>query len=692
MGPSKVKDRVKAGRYRTDDDEDDGSMALLAAAAGGPAMCAVFKIPDEDEAKPEDIANYEKELKRVIGKLRALNLNVEQFENSSKTQLYLKISAPDTLMRYEAESTRMKLRLMPDFGGALCAYTQELEDKGAFDKPLDNCHVLFCSAFQLKIIKDVVYSEAYQAETQDEMADVINFDRLMHPSEGEQIMLQYFALHHDRMRLKLLNEWAKAMTKPQPLEIVREYFGERIGLFYTWYGYYCTMLWIPGLTGAAMTITQILSFIETGSMENPYVLVYAIVMSLWANAFCALWRQLENTRQYEWDTLDFENLEQPRKEFKESKKTLRDDDADNEPHVNEITGEVEAFYYDDGKYLPMPTARARDQLLTYTVCLIVIAIVITGFTFVWVHVTQPLMGPGNVIVGGILAGVLNSVITITIDAIMDGIAELEMNGFMEWLVTNENWETDTLHVDSLVMKVFYFKFFSKYFGLIMVAFAVNYVELLGDVHKCPDFQCMPVLQCMFVAMVVMDTTYQQLVLHVFPRISKWIDSLNSPAGLEEAAGIKKNLTPQEEQFQWLEATPVVDLYKNKIYQFGYIAMFGLAFPLVVPLCLAVNLVELRARAESLLTKNKRPDPASAADIGAYQVVLEVCLCHARRAYYRVCLSGCQDCDMFTGLTLHHRITFLMEDGAKCGASAHYRAACAAAVPHSDPHPINQPCV
>ena len=267
-----------------------------------------------------------------------------------------------------------------------------------------------------------------------------------------------------------------------------------------------------------------------------------------------------------------------------------------------------------------------------------------------------------------------------------------MNGFMEWLVTNENWETDTLHVDSLVMKVFYFKFFSKYFGLIMVAFAVNYVELLGDVHKCPDFQCMPVLQCMFVAIVVMDTTYQQLVLHVFPRISKWIDSLNSPAGLEEAAGIKKNLTPQEEQFQWLEATPVVDLYKNKIYQFGYIAMFGLAFPLVVPLCLAVNLVELRARAESLLTKNKRPDPASAADIGAYQVVLEVCLCHARRAYYRVCLSGCQDCDMFTGLTLHHRITFLMEDGAKCGASAHYRAACAAAVPHSDPHPINQPCV
>jgi len=687
MGPSKGKDRVKAGRYRTEDDEDDGSMASV---PSGPAQCAVFKIPDEDEAKPEDIANYEKELKRVIGKLRALNLNVEQFENSSKTLLYLKISAPDTLMRYEAESNFMQLRLMPDFGGALCAYTQELEDKGAFDKPLDNCHPLFCSAFQLKIINDVVNSQAYQAETQEEMADVIDFDKLINPEEGEKIMLQYFALHHDRMRLKMLNEWAKAMNKPQPLDIVREYFGEKIGLFYTWYGYYCTMLWIPGLTGAALTITQILSFIETGSMENPYVLVYAIVISMWANAFCALWKQLENTRKFEWDTLDFENFEQLRKEFKESEKTLRSsDEGDKEPHINEITGEVEDFYYDDGKYLPMPTSRARDQVLSYTVCLINIAIVITGFIFVWVHVAQPLMGPGNVILGGILSGVLNSLIAITIDAIMDGIAELEMKGFMGWLVTNENWETDTLHEDSVIMKTFYFKFFSKYFGLIMVAFAINYVELLGDVHKCPDFQCMPVVQCMFVAIMVMEITYQQLVLHIFPRINKWIGSLNSPAGLEEAAGIKKNLTPQEEQFQWNEPTPVVDLYKDKVYQFGYIAMFGIAFPLVVPLCLAVNLVELRARAEKTLT-TKRPDPASAADIGSYQVVLQVCLCQARVLQgMPVCVSRLGHvhwADVASPCHLTH--------GGRCKVWCECAlwSSMRSRVLQSDHHPINQPCV
>ena len=36
-------------------------------------------------------------------------------------------------------------------------------------------------------------------------------------------------------------------TAKQPLELVREYFGEKIALFYTWFGFYCTMLWVPSL-------------------------------------------------------------------------------------------------------------------------------------------------------------------------------------------------------------------------------------------------------------------------------------------------------------------------------------------------------------------------------------------------------------------------------------------------------------
>jgi hypothetical protein len=40
----------------------------------------------------------------------------------------------------------------------------ELEEKDAFSPPMDKAHELFSSAFQLKMIKDMVYSEAYQTE------------------------------------------------------------------------------------------------------------------------------------------------------------------------------------------------------------------------------------------------------------------------------------------------------------------------------------------------------------------------------------------------------------------------------------------------------------------------------------------------------------------------------------------------
>lgn len=47
------------------------------------------------------------------------------------------------------------------------------------------------------------------------------------------------------------------MTKPQPLDMVREYFGEQIALFYTWYGFYNTMTFIPAILGVLLVLTQV---------------------------------------------------------------------------------------------------------------------------------------------------------------------------------------------------------------------------------------------------------------------------------------------------------------------------------------------------------------------------------------------------------------------------------------------------
>ena len=96
----------------------------------------------------------------------------------------------------------------------------ELEEKDAFSPPMDKAHELFSSAFQLKMIKDVVYSEAYQAEAGEE-DDVVDFGRLMDPEDGieeevEDLDADHAALvHGDHPRLGKLPRLLLHSTAPQ---------------------------------------------------------------------------------------------------------------------------------------------------------------------------------------------------------------------------------------------------------------------------------------------------------------------------------------------------------------------------------------------------------------------------------------------------------------------------------------------
>ena len=146
--PGKPKDAKRAGRYMGDD-VDEHAVEAGIMMMGPPCMVAVFKVPDE-EALEETINKAQEELHKFRGRLRALNLNVEQLTNKTNTLIFLKVSAPEPMLKWEAEHNQLRLRLLEKWGGALCPYTQELEDKNAYDKPLDG-NALFCSAQQLKV-------------------------------------------------------------------------------------------------------------------------------------------------------------------------------------------------------------------------------------------------------------------------------------------------------------------------------------------------------------------------------------------------------------------------------------------------------------------------------------------------------------------------------------------------------------
>jgi len=326
---------------------------------------------------------------------------------------------------------------------------------------------------------------------------------------------------------------------------------------------------------------------------------------------------LEATRMYEWDTLEFENEEQLRQDFKQC------DETEKMSHVNDVTGDLDDFYYDDGVFFPVPTNRARSKVITYVIVMVMNLLVVISNVYIWKFVALPMMEPGSVLVGTIVGSILSVVVSIVVDSIMDGIPELELDGIMDFMVADANWDTPTRHEDALIMNTFYYKMFTKYFMLFWIAFLANHIEVDGEDVFCPDWQCFPVLQVAYVVIVLLGIGWNLLQVKLLPVLYA---SLKPGQALDEAAaaaGISNQKTPFELQHEMPEAAAVVDGYMVLVYQLGYVGLFAIAFPLVPLICVVYNVVELRSKAMGLLTGLRRPEFQCAADIGSYQQVIEV---------------------------------------------------------------------
>ena len=84
-------------------------------------MVAAFAIPDE-ESEEHVIKRANEELAQFKGRMRALNLNVEQITAKHNTLILMKVGAPEPMLKYEAEQNFIRIRLCEEYGGALCRF------------------------------------------------------------------------------------------------------------------------------------------------------------------------------------------------------------------------------------------------------------------------------------------------------------------------------------------------------------------------------------------------------------------------------------------------------------------------------------------------------------------------------------------------------------------------------------------
>lgn len=132
--------------------------------------------------------------------------------------------------------------------------------------------------------------------------EFINFDYM---AKKKWLQAQY-ALKQPCIENALKTNWAHAKklhTSHQPLDQIRNYFGEEVALYYAWLGYYTKLLVAPAVVGL---VVGIIGFVwnKDLSFDHPWVnasrLFFCVFVGVWCSFFFCLWRRKEKVLELAW--------------------------------------------------------------------------------------------------------------------------------------------------------------------------------------------------------------------------------------------------------------------------------------------------------------------------------------------------------------------------------------------------------
>ncbi|KAK9876029.1 hypothetical protein WA026_011144 [Henosepilachna vigintioctopunctata] len=464
----------------------------------------------------------------------------------------------------------------------------------------------------------------------------------------------------DRRLLYL--EWARPAKwmKKQPLGLIRKYFGDKIGLYFCWLGFYTKMLYAPAIVGFFCFVYGIVTIDSTDNIptkeicdpngpgnitlcplcdkackyqklkesckfarltylfDNPATVFFAIFMSLWATVFLELWRRKQKMIQWEWDLQGTELDEEPRPEFETSVKTFR---------TNPVTREKEAYLSTKTKTLRyLVTGSAIVSMLLIVLCAVL------GTIIYRLSLVSVIYGGGGYfikkhakIVTSVSAAVINLIIIMSLTRCYHKLAI--------YLTNLENPRTHTEYEDSYTFKIFVFEFLNFYSSLIYIAFfkgrffdypgdivvrKSEFLRVKGDV--CDPAGCLSEL-CIQLAIIMIGKQIVNNFVELFnPFMNNWWRGRSHRSKTKD---LERRHTRWEQDYHMQDPgrLALFDEYLEMILQYGFVTLFVAAFPLA-PLCaLLNNIAEIRLDAYKMVTQARRPLAEKTEDIGAWEGIL-----------------------------------------------------------------------
>jgi anoctamin-10/anoctamin-7 len=441
----------------------------------------------------------------------------------------------------------------------------------------------------------------------------------------DKCVLSIYPLH-DVVELSYLqSHWLNILEFPwkQDVTKVKNYFGEKIGLYFVFLGFYTTYLYIAALFGV---IAWINVAVEDNDPNAPAIPYFAGFMSVWATLVLELWKRKEKRYALRWGMIGFEAQEQNRPAFVGEKR------------LSSVNGKPTLYF-------PV-LERSLRSLKTSGVIMVSIICVIGVIALIFlIQIAMSDIVINGTQVGGIVGSILLAV-QIQVLNYYYGELALKLNDY-------ENHRTDTEYEDSLIVKTFLFQFVNSFVSLFYVAFLKPFLEAIDPCTESCMYDLQTMLATIFITrlglgnvtevgmpMITSFLERRKIKLHVEAAVNKEnneveksvmrtnsiVYGVNTKDNLNTIIQTKCDMSEVERSF----LLPTYDVmlgpfedYAEMVIQFGYTTMFIVAFPLATVMSLFNNYIELRVDAWKLTHVVRRPEPRSCEDIGSWFEIFEV---------------------------------------------------------------------
>ncbi|XP_028415856.1 anoctamin-4-like isoform X1 [Dendronephthya gigantea] len=455
-------------------------------------------------------------------------------------------------------------------------------------------------------------------------------------------------------RQALRSEWAKfgKWYKFQPLDAIKDYLGTSIGLYFSWLGYYCTMLAPVALIGF---IAFLYGVIDSGSyppvvdckdkksnytmcplcdkqcwywllsdtctymqvahfFDNNFSIAFACIMAIWSTLFLEFWKRQQNILAYKWHTCDFEEVEeQVRPEYAAVVTTLKE---------NPATGRMEP--YTPNKTLYKKYAGVFS-IVFFMITLVIFAVIAVVVYRAAVFAASASSDDKNVRHN---AKVITSMTAAVINLIAINLLKFLYQYVALWLTNWQNPRTQTDWEDSYTIKMYIYQFVNMYSSLFYIAFfKINlFVGTPGHYRRafgkwrldgCGPQGCLVELCIQLVIIMVGQQIISNFTEVMIPYLMKlWNERKTEKASITHL--------PQWEQDYFLPATEGTMFweYLEVVLQLGFVMMFVAAFPLAPLFAFANGVLEIRVDAINFIRDQRRPSPKMAEDIGAWYPIID----------------------------------------------------------------------